>query len=90
MPTLELDFKCNAYILDFYKHGIAKAICLENGLRSGQDFAHLKDFLMVSKSIYVSLSEMLSPDAKLLKAMGQIVHNFESNFKKAYYAYEGR
>ncbi|XP_034236098.1 probable ATP-dependent RNA helicase DDX60 isoform X2 [Thrips palmi] len=89
VPTIELDFECNAYVLDFYKHGIAKAICRENGLRGGTDFAMLKDFLLVSKSIFVSLSEILSPNAKLLQAMKQIVATFETNFNKAYLAYQG-
>lgn len=85
VPTLELDFKCNSYALDFYKHGIRQAICRENGLRAGSDFALLQDFLLVLKSLYMSLTEMLSPDANLLVAMERIIENFSANFRKAYF-----
>lgn len=88
VPTVELNFKCNAYAFDFYKHGIAAAIRRENGLRAGYDFDQLKDFLLVTKSIYVSLSEMLGPNANIVQAFGKIVSTFQRNFEKAFYAYK--
>ncbi|XP_034234769.1 probable ATP-dependent RNA helicase DDX60 isoform X2 [Thrips palmi] len=89
VPTLELDFPCNSYALDFYKYGNADAIRYENGLRSGHDFNLLKDFSTVLKCIQISLTEMLNPDAKLLKAIGQISETFSGNLIKAYWGYKG-
>lgn len=89
VPTLELDFPCNSYALDFYKYGSAEALCYENGLRSGHDFTLLKDFSMVLRCIHISLTEILSPDAKLLKAIGQLSETFNGNLTKAYWGYKG-
>lgn len=84
VPTIELNHQCNSYAYDFFKHGVKEAICLDNGLKSGDDFSLLKDFMLTLKSIHTSLSEMLSPDAKLLQAMLEISTSFEKNFNNAY------
>ena len=89
VPTIELSHQCNSYALDFYKHGIREAICQDNGLKSGDDFTYLKDFMLVLKSIHQSLSEMFSPDAKLVQAMSEIANNYEKNFNTAYLSARG-
>ncbi|KAE8742679.1 hypothetical protein FOCC_FOCC011808 [Frankliniella occidentalis] len=88
VPTLELDFSCNSYALDFYRHGTREALCFDNGLHSGHDFTVLKDFMLVLKSIQTSLSETY-PNSKFFEAVGIISNTFETNFTKAYYAFKG-
>ncbi|KAJ1525708.1 hypothetical protein ONE63_008919 [Megalurothrips usitatus] len=87
VPTIELDFPCNSYALDFYKHGIPEALVLDNGLKAGHDFTVVKDFMLVLQTLHTSLSEMLNPDAKLLKAMETISNTFSQNFQNAYIGY---
>lgn len=89
VPTVKLDLEYNSYALDFYKHGIKQAICRDNGLKSGDDFRLLKDFMLTLKSIHLSLSEMLGSESKLLKAIELISKNFLATYTKAYGNVEG-
>lgn len=90
VPTVELDFQCNSYALDFYKHGNKTALGVDNGLKSGHDFEAVKDFSLILKSIHVSLTEMLSPDAKLVQALDTLSTVFQEQFDKAYYSVAGK
>lgn len=90
VPTIELEFDCNSYALDFYKHGNKVALCHDNGLKSGYDFEVIRDFMLVLKCLFVSLSEMSSSDEKLLKAFNKLSKVFEIKFKKAYSSRRGQ
>lgn len=58
IPLVDLNTQLNSYALDFYKHGIVEAIRNDNGLKSGQEYIFLTDFLLILKTIVVSLEQM--------------------------------
>ena len=84
IPTLEDDVKLNAYAYDFFNHGNYKALIQENGLMAGDAFNLLKDFMLVLKSISVSLKEMAPEDGdEVVNAFTQLAEEYESKFHEA-------
>ena len=86
MPILKDDLTLNAYVVDFFNHGNVKALVSENGIMHGDVFNLLKDFLLVIKSIHVSLSELGPEDGDdvVIAAFGQLADEFSSVFNKAF------
>ncbi len=81
MPTLEVDVDLNAYAYDFFNHGNYKALTQENGLMQGDAFHLVKDFMLVLKSISVSLTELAPEDGDdVIKAFTQLAEEFQSQF----------
>lgn len=84
VPTLEDDVDLNAYVHDFFNHGNYKALIQENGLMEGDAYNLLKDFMLVLKSISVSLTEMAPEDGdEVVIAFTQLAEEFESKFHEA-------
>ena len=83
VPTLEVDVHLNAYAYDFFNHGNYKALMQENGLMEGSAFHLLKDFMLVLKSISVSLTELAPEDGDdvVVKAFTQLAEEFQSQFE---------
>ena len=69
---------------DFFNHGNYKAVISENGLMHGEAFQLLKDFMLVLKSISVSLEEWAPENDIVRKAFVQLAQDFSSTFKKAF------
>ncbi|XP_009675480.2 probable ATP-dependent RNA helicase DDX60 isoform X1 [Struthio camelus] len=68
----------NAYALDFYKHGSLIALTTDNWLNEGDAYYHLKDFLLLIKSIRTSLSELCdNPNDNVLLAFQKLAENYE-------------
>jgi hypothetical protein len=69
IPTLERittvpdsgkgDLAVNAYLLDFYTHGQVAALASANGIRRGDVWFLLQDFMLTLKSIQEALEQML-------------------------------
>ena len=74
----------NAYALDFYNHGNQKAIITENCIQHGDAFSLLKDFLLVIKSILVSLMELGPDDDDVIAAFKQLAHEYSAQFQKSF------
>ncbi|KAF8505147.1 hypothetical protein JB92DRAFT_2966409 [Gautieria morchelliformis] len=55
----ESAFKLNAYLLDFYTHGQVESLVLANGIRRGDVWYFLQDFLFTLLTIKTSLQELL-------------------------------
>ena len=84
VPTLEDDVDLNAYAYDFFNHGNYKALIQENGLKEGEAYNSLKDFMLVLKSISVSLTEMAPvDDDEVVIAFTQLAEEFEAKFHEA-------
>ena len=84
VPTLEHNIDLNAYAYDFFNHGNYKALIQENGLMEGEAYNSLKDFMLVLKSISVSLTEMGPEDGdEVVRAFTQLAEEFEEKFHKA-------
>ena len=84
VPTLEHNIDLNAYAYDFFNHGNYKALIQENGLMEGEAYNSLKDFMLVLKSISVSLTEMGPEDGdEVVRAFTQLDEEFEAKFHKA-------
>ncbi|GLV41143.1 Mtr4 helicase [Carabus blaptoides fortunei] len=58
IPVIDLKRNLNGYALDFFRHGIVEAIRNDNGLKQGAEFALIKDFILLIKTIVVALEEM--------------------------------
>ena len=84
VPTLEHNIDLNAYAYDFFNHGNYKALIQENGLMEGEAYNSLKDFMLVLKSISVSLTEMAPEDGdEVVRAFTQLAEEFEEKFCNA-------
>jgi hypothetical protein len=85
-PIVELHRTYNGYAWDFYNHGIVAAIQDDNGLKQGQDFTLLNDFLLVLKAIKTSLSELEPVDEndQVLRTFSIVEEKFNCSFWKAY------
>ena len=84
VPALEHNIDLNAYAYDFFNHGNYKALIQENGLMEGEAYNSLKDFMLVLKSISVSLTEMAPEDGdEVVIAFKQLAEEFEEKFNKA-------
>lgn len=72
--------------MDFYRHGILKAIRDDNGLKNGEDFSLLQDFLLVLKTVVIALEEMEPVDESdpILKHFTAILQRFMVNYYKAF------
>ncbi|NWJ11440.1 DDX60 helicase, partial [Crypturellus undulatus] len=67
----------NAYALDFYKHGSLAALHTDNWLNRGDAYCHLRDFLLLIKSIRTSLSELCdNPNDHVLLAFQKLAENY--------------
>lgn len=60
----ESPFKLNAYLLDFYKHGQDDALVNVNGIRRGDVWYLLNDFVLTLRVIRTSLQELLVKASK--------------------------
>ena len=85
MPTLEENVDLNAYVYDFFNHGNRKALIDENGLMQGDAYNLVKEFMLVLKSISVSLTE-LAPEKgdDVIGAFTQLAEEFETKFHEAF------
>ncbi|XP_019376606.1 PREDICTED: probable ATP-dependent RNA helicase DDX60 [Gavialis gangeticus] len=73
----------NAYALDFYKHGSLAALVKDNWLHEGDAYKLLKDFLLVIKSVRVSLGELCdNPDDNVVLAFQQLSESYEAKLQK--------
>ena len=86
IPILNTDATLNAYAVDFFNHGNKEALESENGIKSGDVFHLLKDFLLVIKSIHVSLSQLGPDDGDdaVIAAFGQLSDEYTSLFNKTF------
>ena len=85
VPILNDNVTLNAYAVDFFNHGNDKALVSDNGLMRGDVFNLLKDFLMVIKSIHVSLSELAPADGdEVILAFKQLDEEYTNVFNKAF------
>ncbi|XP_046851918.1 probable ATP-dependent RNA helicase DDX60 [Xenia sp. Carnegie-2017] len=84
VPVFPTDINLNGYVYDFFNHGNYKAIISENGLMHGEAYQLLKDFMLVLKSISVSLEEWAPENDIVRKAFVQLAQDFSSTFKKAF------
>jgi hypothetical protein len=86
VPTIEVGVDLNAYAYDFFNHGNYKALIQENGLMEGDAYNLLKDFVLVLKSISVSLAELAPEDRDddddddVVAAFTQLADDFELTF----------
>jgi hypothetical protein len=82
VPTIEVGVDLNAYAYDFFNHGNYKALIQENGLMEGDAYNLLKDFVLVLKSISVSLAELAPEDRDddVVAAFTQLAEEFELKF----------
>ncbi|XP_065662384.1 LOW QUALITY PROTEIN: probable ATP-dependent RNA helicase DDX60 isoform X3 [Hydra vulgaris] len=78
------NYKLNSYALDFYKHGNVKAIREENGLKCGEEFGKIKDFMLTLKSIACSFDLYAPKDDSVRRAFRQVADEFEKNVKSAF------
>ena len=60
----ESPFKLNAYLLDFYTHGQVESLVYANGIRRGDVWYFLKDFVLALLTIKTSLEELLAKASK--------------------------
>lgn len=76
----------NAYALDFFKHGSVKAIQKENGIKAGEVFQILKDFLFTIMSISASVEEMCPEEEydNVVAAFKQLVEEYRNKFRKQF------
>ncbi|XP_065682237.1 probable ATP-dependent RNA helicase DDX60 isoform X1 [Hydra vulgaris] len=79
-----INYKLNSYALDFYKHGNLKAIRDENGLKSGEEFDKIKDFMLTLKSIACSFDLYAPEDDCVRQAFRQVADEFEEKVKSAF------
>nr|CAD7443497.1 unnamed protein product [Timema bartmani] len=86
VPLVNVDIPLNGYVWDFYNHGIASAIRMDNQLKSGYDFEKLRDFALLLKTITLSIEELepTNPDDPVLKTFQKVSSTFYSLFNKAY------
>ena len=86
VPTLEVDVDLNAYAYDFFNHGNCTALTQENGLMEGDAFHLVKDFMLVLKSISVSLTEVGPEDLDddVVAAFTQLTEEFETVFNNSF------
>nr|CAD7411192.1 unnamed protein product [Timema poppensis] len=85
-PPVNMDIPLNGYAWDFYNHGIASAIRMDNQLKAGQDFDSLKDFALMLRTITLSIEELepTNPDDPVLKTFQKVSSTFNILFNKAY------
>lgn len=86
VPIIDLDLEINSYAADFYRHGIRKAIMKDNGLKHGQDYTLLKDFLLVLRTVVLALEELepMDQDDVILYHFRAIHDKYRDAFFKAY------
>nr|CAD7431932.1 unnamed protein product [Timema monikensis] len=86
IPLVNINIPLNGYAWDFYNHGIASAIRMDNQLKAGDDFDKLKDFNLMLKTITLSIEELepTNPDDPVLKTFQKVSSTFNSLFNKAY------
>jgi hypothetical protein len=87
IPVFQIVSNKNAYAWDYYNHGVLKALVHDNRLAQNDVFNLLKDFILVLKSIYVSLVEMtddsdVGKSDVVIRAFKQLVSEFDELFKK--------
>jgi hypothetical protein len=86
IPVVDLETIYNGYAWDFYNHGVAAAIKNDNGLKLGEDFTLLLDFLLMLKVIKTSLSELesVNKNDQVLRTFNILEETFNDKFQKAY------
>jgi len=89
IPKINLSDPLNGYVLDFYNHGVYKSLVKDNGVREGEVFALLKDFLLVLQTISTSLKQMApveegEEEDLLVLAFEQLAIAFKLKFDKAF------
>ena len=62
--TAENPHALNAYILDFYNHGQTDPLVIANGIRRGEIWYLLQDFMLTLKTFRASLAHMLTTAAE--------------------------
>merc|ERR1711990_1357327 len=86
IPKINLSDPLNGYVLDFYNHGVYKSLVKDNGVREGEVFALLKDFLLVLQTISTSLKQMApveegEEEDLLVLAFDQLAIAFKKEYK---------
>merc|ERR1711962_1064790 len=88
IPKITLDDSLNGYVLDFYNHGVYKSLIKDNGVREGNVFNLLKEFLIVLQTISTSLKQMAPGEEDeedlLILAFEQLTDSFKMRFDKAF------
>ena len=89
IPKINLMDPLNGYVLDFYNHGVYKSLVKDNGVREGEVFALLKDFLLVLQTISTSMKQMVpreegEEEDLLVQAFEQLAISFKFKFDKAF------
>jgi hypothetical protein len=86
IPIVELDTVYNGYAWDFYNHGVSVAIRRDNGLKAGDDYCLLHDFLLMLTAIRTSLEELqpINVEDEVLRTFTLVEYNFRGKFRKAY------
>ena len=92
IPKINLMDPLNGYVLDFYNHGVYKSLVKDNGVREGDVFALLKDFLLVLQTISTSMKQMVpreegeegEEEDLLVQAFEQLAISFKFKFDKAF------
>lgn len=88
VPIIDLDLEINSYAVDFYRHRIVQAIVKDNGLKHGEEFARLKDFLLVLKTVVLALEELEPKEADdlILHHFKEVASKYEKYFNEAFYS----
>jgi len=88
VPKISLEDSLNGYVLDFYNHGVYKSLVKDNGVREGEVFALLKEFMLVLQTISSSLKQMVREGEEeedlLMVAFDQLSMSFKLKFDKAF------
>ena len=83
LPFINMNRAKDAYALDFFKHGSKSALLEDNGLKSGEVYDSVNDFLLTVRSIANALDQI--PDHRFVtEAFKHLAIVFELRFNKVF------
>ena len=83
LPCIDMEKVRNAYALDFFKHGNVTALSEDNGLRDGDIFHYLNDFLLTIKTISTALEQTAEHEV-VTEAFKHLAVVFELRYRKSF------
>ncbi|PAA63694.1 hypothetical protein BOX15_Mlig008009g1, partial [Macrostomum lignano] len=85
IPLLPTKRLLNAYALDFFTHCSLASIVRDNGIRVGDLFDLLKDFLLACRAVSTLLAQLAAdPDDPVVCAFKQVSFEYKERFQKAF------
>ncbi|XP_030048082.1 putative ATP-dependent RNA helicase DDX60 [Microcaecilia unicolor] len=73
----------NSYALDFYKHGSLMGLTQDNGMNEGDAYYRLKDFMLLIKTVSVSLLELCEDENdNVVLAFQQLSNSYAEKLNK--------